>query len=284
MSRMTPELAEWLRAQLARGCLEADMIAAMVNAGHPRKFTHEAVKTLFAGGSPEDQITPAVRELTKADVREHVMNAPNNVIAEQHDVQVLFACASPRVVLFGNVLSHAECDELVAQSQHKLTRSEVVDPATGDFKLDKARTSEGTHFLRAETTLIDTLEQRVASLTGIPLENQEPLQILHYGIGGEYEPHYDYFSEDSIGESKQLKHGGQRVATLIMYLNDVQAGGATLFPQLGIETKPRKGCAVYFENVNEAGEIDPRTLHAGAPVGKGEKWIATKWIREQAYQ
>lgn len=283
MSRMTPELADWLRNQMARGCAENDMIKALIDAGHPRKFANEAVHELFKGKSPDDMIPEGVRALTQAEVREHVMNAPNYVMAAAHEVQVLFACASPRIVLFGNVLSEAECDELMAQSRSKLTRSEVVDPATGSFKLDKARTSEGTHFNRAETPLVDRLEQRVAELTGIPLENQEPLQILHYGIGGEYEPHYDYFSEDSIGEAKQLKNGGQRVATLVMYLNDVEAGGATLFPQLGIETKPRKGCAVYFENVNEQGEIDPRTLHAGAPVGKGEKWIATKWIREAAY-
>jgi prolyl 4-hydroxylase len=280
---MTPELAEWLRNQQARGCTEADMIKALIDAGHPAKFSQASVKALFAGQKPEDQIPQGVRELTQADVRAHVMNAPNHVIAAAHEVQVLFACASPRIVLFGNVLTEAECDELIVQSQHKLTRSEVVDPATGGFKLDKARTSEGTHFVNAETPLVDRLEKRVAELTGIPRQNQEPLQILHYGIGGEYEPHYDYFSEDSKGEAKQLKNGGQRVATLVMYLNDVEAGGATLFPQLGIETKPRKGCAVYFENVNEQGEIDPRTLHAGAPVGKGEKWIATKWIREATY-
>jgi prolyl 4-hydroxylase len=283
MSRMTPELAEWMRTQKARGCLEADMIKALIDSGHPAKFANQSVHALFNGSEPDDMIPAGVRELSQADVREHVMNAPNHVVAAQHEVHVLFACASPRVVLFGNVLSVAECDELITQSQHKLTRSEVVDPATGGYKLDKARTSEGTHFMNAETPLIDLLEMRVAALTGIPRENQEPLQILHYGIGGEYEPHYDYFSEDSIGEAKQLKNGGQRVATLVMYLNDVEAGGATLFPQLGIETKPRKGCAVYFENVTEQGEIDPRTLHAGAPVGKGEKWIATKWIREAKY-
>lgn len=284
MSRMTPELAEWMRSQKARGCVEADMIKALIDAGHPSKFANQSVKAVFAGGEPEEQIPQGVRELSKAEIREHVMNAPNHVTAAAHEVHVLFACASPRVVLFGNVLTAAECDELIAQSQHKLTRSEVVDPATGGYKLDKARTSEGTHFVNAETPLVDKLEQRVAELTGIPRENQEPLQILHYGIGGEYEPHYDYFSEDSVGEAKLLKNGGQRIATLVMYLNDVEAGGATLFPQLGIETKPRKGCAVYFENVNERGEIDARTLHAGAPVGKGEKWIATKWIREAAYR
>jgi prolyl 4-hydroxylase len=181
------------------------------------------------------------------------------------------------------VLSDEECAELIAQSAPKLKRAEVVDPATGRYTIDEARVSEGTHFVRGETALVARIEQRVAALTGIPVEHQEPLQILHYGVGGEYEPHFDFFKADAAGEAAQLKHGGQRIATLVMYLNDVAAGGATLFPRLGVETKPRRGHAVYFENVDDAGEPDARMLHAGAPVGRGEKWIATKWLREGPY-
>jgi prolyl 4-hydroxylase len=188
------------------------------------------------------------------------------------------------VVLFGNLLSAEECEALIAMSQPKLERSTVVDRDSGNFVRDEARSSEGTHFAAKENALIAAIEKRVAEVTGIPEENQEPLQILHYGIGGEYEPHYDYFEKTAAGEAAQLLRGGQRVATLIMYLNDVEAGGATLFPNVGIETKPRRGSAVYFENLNDDGTVNPQTLHAGAPVGKGEKWIATKWLREDVFK
>jgi len=77
--------------------------------------------------------------------------------------------------------------------------------------------------------------------------------------------------------------GGQRVATLVMYLNDVEAGGSTVFPSIGLDVLPRKGSAVYFAYTSDAGETDPRTLHGGSPVTAGEKWIATKWLRQRRY-
>ncbi len=80
-----------------------------------------------------------------------------------------------------------------------------------------------------------------------------------------------------------LKHGGQRVATLVMYLNDVEAGGSTVFPEVGLDVLPRRGHAVYFAYTTEEGQLDKRSLHGGSPVSAGEKWIATKWFRQRNY-
>lgn len=80
-----------------------------------------------------------------------------------------------------------------------------------------------------------------------------------------------------------LQQGGQRIATLIMYLNDVEAGGSTVFPEVGLDVLPRRGNAVYFAYCTETGVLDPRSLHGGSPVGAGEKWIATKWFRQGEY-
>jgi prolyl 4-hydroxylase len=109
------------------------------------------------------------------------------------------------------------------------------------------------------------------------------LQILHYGLRGEYLPHHDYFDPVDPGTPVILKTGGQRVATLVMYLNTPEEGGATHFPELDLEVKARKGSAVYFEYMNKVGQIDSRSLHAGMPVLAGEKWIATKWLRQSNY-
>jgi prolyl 4-hydroxylase len=306
MSHMTAELQRWLNEQIERGCTADSMIAAMVKVGHIQAFAAQAVEQAFAARAVQPRAAgmPAavaagdggargalpsaaanddgsvIGRLRQAEVRAHIMNAPNWVDADFRRVHVLFAMAQPRVVLFGDLLSGDECELLIDLARPKLARSTVVDRATGAFVNDDARTSEGTHFERGENPLVARIEQRVAALTGIPVENQEPLQILHYGVGGEYEPHYDYFVPDAHGEALQLQRGGQRIATLVMYLNDVPAGGATLFPKVGIETKPRRGCGVYFENLDDGGAVNPLTLHAGAPVGRGEKWIATKWIRE----
>jgi prolyl 4-hydroxylase len=80
-----------------------------------------------------------------------------------------------------------------------------------------------------------------------------------------------------------LAMGGQRISTLIMYLNDVPAGGSTVFPEVGLDVLPRKGNALYFAYATEDGQLDRRSLHGGSPVGAGEKWIATKWIRQRPY-
>jgi prolyl 4-hydroxylase len=143
------------------------------------------------------------------------------------------------------------------------------------------RSSRGTHFAHGETEVVAALERRIEALLGFAVERQEPLQILNYGEMGEYLPHFDFFDPEESGSHVPLERGGQRVATLIIYLNDVPAGGATIFPTIGFEVKPRRGHAVYFESHDDEGLLDRKTLHGGAPVGgRGDKWIATKWIRE----
>jgi prolyl 4-hydroxylase len=102
--------------------------------------------------------------------------------------------------------------------------------------------------------------------------------VLHYRPGAEYKPHYDYFDPAQPGTSTILKRGGQRVATLVMYLNSPRRGGATTFPDVGLEVAPVKGNAVFF-SYDRAHPVT-RTLHGGAPVLEGEKWVATKWLRQ----
>jgi prolyl 4-hydroxylase len=146
-----------------------------------------------------------------------------------------------------------------------------------------ARSSEGTFFPVNADDFIARLDRRIAELMNCPVENGEGLQVLHYGEGGEYQPHFDYFSPGDSGSEAQMVVGGQRVSTLLIYLNDVAQGGATVFPTLGLRVLPRKGMAVYFEYSNRDGQIDPLTLHGGEPVEKGEKWIITKWMRQRSY-
>ncbi len=198
---------------------------------------------------------------------------------DDRQIEVLFERTDPRVVVFGGWLTHAECDALVAAARSRMQPSLVVDPATGQFRVDPVRRSRGTHFGPGETAVIAAIEQRIARVLGLAQARQEPMQILHYDVGGEYAPHYDYFDPALPGSQVPLTEGGQRVATLVMYLNDVGAGGATVFPRLGIEVRPAKGNAVYFDNCDAHGAPESRALHAGAPVLSGEKWIATKWMR-----
>jgi prolyl 4-hydroxylase len=188
---------------------------------------------------------------------------------------------SPRIFLIHNFLSEAECDHLIEQSKPQLKRSTVVnDEAVDSGKVHFARTSKGMFFPPVTTDpVIREIEDRIALFTMIPRENGEAIQVLHYEVGGEYLPHHDYFDKTTVGGSASYNRGGQRVASFIMYLHNTEDGGETIFPRASIKVTPKKGNAVLFYDCTLDGKEDPLSLHGGAPVTKGEKWIATKWMR-----
>lgn len=207
----------------------------------------------------------------------------NTIALSDGPVKVALRLSRPDVVLIDGFMSEAECEELIEQSRHKLLPSTIVDPQSGDRRVIAARTSEGSYFQRGENEFIQRLERRISELMNWPVERGEGIQVLHYQAGAEYRPHFDYFPEHESGSVPHLARGGQRVATLVMYLNDVTEGGETVFPDVGLSVIPRRGSAAYFAYVNSAGQVDKATLHAGAPVLAGEKWIATKWMRQRQY-
>ena len=188
---------------------------------------------------------------------------------------------APPVLVFSNVLSDSECDALIALSRSKLERSLVVDPTTGAAATHPERSSAGTYFHRDEAALVACIDERIAALLNWPIERGEPLQILHYTKGGEYRPHYDYFDPDTRAAQTHGATGGNRVATLIIYLQAPDEGGATTCPDIGFEVAPVRGSAVFFSY--DMPDPTSLTLHTGAPVVRGEKWIATKWLRACAY-
>jgi prolyl 4-hydroxylase len=201
--------------------------------------------------------------------------------AAGHPVQVLMSMRCPRIVGFGGLLSPGECVELVALATPRLARSETVDHASGGSEVNLARTSDGMFFERAETPLIARLEERFAALLNWPVSHGEGLQVLRYRPGAEYRPHHDYFDPLHPGTPAILRRGGQRVATLLVYLSAPEAGGATVFPDVSLEITPVAGNAVFFSY--DRPHAITRTLHGGAPVLAGEKWVATLWMRERCF-
>jgi len=197
-------------------------------------------------------------------------------------VQVLQTMRNPRVIVFGDLLSDEECDALIAAARARLARSLTVETETGGESVNVDRTSEGMFFERGENPVVTTVEQRIARLLNWPIEFGEGLQILRYTPGAQYRPHFDYFDPAEPGTPTILRRGGQRVATLVMYLQEPQGGGATTFPDVGLEIAPKRGTAVFFSY--ERPDPATRTLHGGAPVVAGEKWVATKWMREREFR
>lgn len=192
---------------------------------------------------------------------------------------------APRIVVVHNFLSDEECDYLINLARPTLQRSTVVNPNGNTEKIDARRTSQGMFLMRYfRDKVVQAIEERLSQLTELPKENGESIQMLFYGLGAEYQPHYDYFNPAMPGEAIHLKRGGQRLATVIMYLNTPSQGGETIFPVAKVSVTPEKGKAVLFYNCSPSGETDSSTLHGGAPVIEGEKWIATKWFRLSRFQ
>lgn len=196
---------------------------------------------------------------------------------ETFDIEVL--SWNPRIVLLRNFLNQKECDHLIAEAESRLERSDVIDEESGGGIIDDARTSQGMFFEnRGSDPVIRRIEEKISHLTLMPVNYGETIQVLRYSPGQEFKPHHDYFDHESVGGKEALENGGQRMATLIMYLNSTEDGGETVFPEVGLKIIPKKGNAILFYNCQPDGKEDPLTLHGGAPVKQGTKWIATKWI------
>jgi len=289
MNQIPPEWIRWIDENVLRGVSEKKLIDAMVKA----KFGNELAEATIASRTLEriraSAATPDATTVTDAVPKEYRyegcgLNTGNKIHIDGHNIAVLMKLEKPRAILFGNVLSHDECDQLIALSKTQLLRSGVVDHQTGNTELHEHRTSSGTFFHRGTTPLIAMIDKRLAALMQVPESHGEGLQILNYQIGGEYRPHYDYFRPDAPGSAKHLARGGQRTATLIIYLNDVDGGGETIFPRNGLSIVPAKGSAIYFSYANAENQLDSLSFHGGSPVIEGEKWIATKWVRQNEYR
>lgn len=277
---LSPDWQDWLAGQIVRGVTDADLLRTMRERGFDDAYARVTISVVRSMTVRVQQQHPSMLQQYECEA----MRLPegNRVRASDRDIGIRFTLKNPNVALIENILSPQECEKLIQLSATKVKRSEVIEP-DGTRQVSAVRTSEGTHFALAENAIVDRLEKRLAALIGKPIDHAEPLQILHYRVGGEYLPHHDYFDPKHDGYAEVLRAGGQRVATLVVYLNDVKGGGETIFPELDLAVKPSAGSAVYFEYCNSQAQLDARLLHGGAPVLEGEKWIATKWVRQSAY-
>ncbi len=189
----------------------------------------------------------------------------------------------PRVRTAEHVLSAEDCRMLVLQATPLLRQSQTVDPATGLPVEHAIRTSsDGSFDPLLEDFALRLLQLRMARAAGTELTQAEPLIVLRYLPGEEYRPHRDYLPPSRIESDRP--QAGNRLRTICVYLNAVEAGGETEFAHTGLRIAPAPGRAVIFDNLLADGAPDPDTQHAGLPVIRGEKWLTTLWIRERRYR
>ncbi|XP_072368744.1 prolyl 4-hydroxylase subunit alpha-2-like isoform X7 [Scyliorhinus torazame] len=188
---------------------------------------------------------------------------------------------SPRIVRYHEMLSDAEIEKIKEIAKPVLARATVRDPKTGVLTVANYRVSKSAWLGDDEDPVVSRVNQRIGDVTGLEMETAELLQVANYGVGGQYEPHFD-FSRRPFDSS--LATLGNRLATFLNYMSDVPAGGATVFPDFGAAIYPKKGTAVFWYNLFKSGEGDYRTRHAACPVLVGSKWVSNKWIHERGQE
>lgn len=255
---LNSEWQSWICQNVFRRCKPVDMLASMVQAQWPED---QAIDALESMGLPLRVPRPMIQE--------HLILAKKNI---------------PGLYLLDEVLTSEQCQQLIDLAKHKgFNRSMVVNESSGEDTLHLHRTSSGTSLLHDETPFINEIEARLAALTQWPVSHGEHLQVLYYEPGQEYKAHVDWFDPNLPGSTRHLQKGGQRVATMVIYLQVCEKGGSTSFPMLDLTMRPRQGGAIFFHNVDKVGRHTPLTLHAGDPVIEGVKIVMTYWQREQAF-
>jgi len=280
-------LRNWIADNLRRGNSPSAMIETLVSQKFEPRVARglvDAFVSAHAAGTPPPEHTVKLDMPAPEYQYETPRLAPGNVIrAADAEIRVLQRLERPVIVLLEGVLSDSECTSLIELARPRLQRSTVVDPGTGANTAADYRNSEGMFFRLGETALVTRLDQRISALMNCPVENGEGLQVLRYGAGGHTAPHFDFLIPSNATNSDSIARSGQRLSTLIVYLNDVPRGGETVFPMVGLSVTPRRGNAIYFEYTNSHMQVDQKSLHAGAPVTRGEKWVVTKWMRARRF-
>jgi len=286
--RFAPQLGHWLAHHLDGGQRGAALAETMQKQGMDARAA-QAIVAAFVDARRRGVAAP-VDSIELPDEPGETGAAPaarlapgTRLDAGDREVRVHMRTDDPVCAALGDVLDAEECRQLIALARPRLTPSTLVDPTTGRDIVSDRRGSLGMFFQLEETAFIAGLDRRLSRLMNLPLENGEGLQVLHYPTGAGSDPHHDYLQPSNAGNRDSIRRSGQRVSTLVTYLNDVPAGGQTVFPALGWAVSPLRGNAVYFEYGDDRGQVDARSLHASAPVTEGEKWVVTKWMRQRRF-
>jgi prolyl 4-hydroxylase len=212
-----------------------------------------------------------------------------------------------RYEIINDFLTPDECNQIITMAKTRLAQSYTWDVVTASSKVNDYRKSEQMFFNTRENPLVASIEERIAQLTGLPVANGEGLQVVFYKPGGYYYSHWDYFSPEYEGNQGVINRGGQRIATVLMYLNNMYTNfisekitpqqekemgdkapiGDTWFEKMDLSVKPDKvGKTIFWWNVKQDGvTVDPTTYHSGRPVPQGgTKIIMTKWLRAGTFR
>jgi prolyl 4-hydroxylase len=285
--RFSPDLRDWVAKNLHEGrtpaALIETMIAQRMEPSAARSIVQAFVSAIQARSPVPVDSVPLVE--LGCDFTPQPPRLQGGPALKTHDreIRVLARLQQPVLAVLSDVMSAEECKELIELARPRLKPSTIVDLQSGQDIVAAYRNSFGMFFRLRETEFIARLDRRISELMNLPVENGEGLQVLYYPTGAASAPHVDFLQITNEANRSSIARSGQRVSTLVTYLNDVPAGGETSFPELGLAVTPRLGHAAYFEYCDSRGLVDWRSVHAGNPVLEGEKWVASKWMRQRRF-
>jgi len=194
---------------------------------------------------------------------------------------------SPYISLYYDVITDRETQHITQIAKNQLYTGVTVGKE--GHQLDDRRSSHVTFIDDWDAPVVNWVSRRVERLTNLDLavnyvrerfyqSNAEPMQVVNYGLGGHYSFHLDPIMFDTPDTEHVVVGSGDRLATFLLYLSDVEQGGATIFPKLNLAVAPVKNSALFWYSFKPSGELDELTAHAACPVLIGEKWVSNKWI------
>jgi prolyl 4-hydroxylase len=261
------DVALRIAAQHARGCCPAQIFNELTESG----LTPDEAVNAIGQALPDEDAEVLGTLLRPCPDRWY---ATSSLSMGDAEVRLLLQRRDPHLALFEGFASPDECNAIIEATRERLAPIAVGGPA-GDLQIvSRLRSSRGARLWVHESELARRIIGRAAELLDWPATHFENVAVQQYRSGEEFRPHVDYFAPGSEG----LRWGGQRVATMLVYLNTPLGGGCTDFPNAGLRVHPVQGGAVSFTYPDRS--FPKATLHAGRPVTAGEKWIATLWMRQ----
>jgi len=189
----------------------------------------------------------------------------------------------PKIILYRGVVHDSEIEVIKMLAAPRLARATVQNSQTGNLETASYRISKSAWLKNIDHEVVARVAKRCHDMSNLEMSTAEDLQIANYGLGGHYDPHFDFARKDEKNAFKGL-NTGNRIATILFYLSQPEAGGATVFPELKLTLFPSKNDAVFWHNLLKSGEGDMTTRHAACPVLAGIKWVSNKWIHEKAQE
>ena len=304
------ELESVAETLLERAALQGSHVAAYVEAEKRRDATasgdlrarDDRIKYLFLSARAGNRLAAAeLTENEKSVVQgildrasfaptvhsnvdfEDVAEALNQPFAHVPDQPEILS-SECNILKFRKFLTPVECSYIKAAAAPSIQPSSTVNPHTGELIKNEIRTSSSSNFDPVSRDhFIFSIDERIAAATNTSVEQGEPLNVLYYRIAEEYKFHYDFLSANNEDEKRLLTEGGQRKYTFLISLNEEYSGGETYFPRLDVKYRGQLGDALMFQNTGVDGQPNELMLHAGMPITGGQKWVASKWIREEAF-